>query len=121
MDNFIKTLGENIRNARKSRGLSQQKLGEASGLDYRYIGFIEQARVNPTIKTLEKVAFALNLSLKELFPKKSEAEIAKKMPDSKALEREKILDDMMRHLKKADMETLKNLEQIIKISAKSKK
>lgn len=116
MDTFIRLLGANIRNARKNQGLSQQKLGEKAGFDYRYIGFIEQARVNPTIKTLEKVATALDLPLKELFPKKSELETGRREPSGKISEREKIIASLTKNLDKADIEDLKALERIIKIT-----
>jgi len=116
MDTFIRLLGGNIRKARKAQGLSQQKLGEKAGFDYRYIGFIEQARVNPTIKTLEKVATALNMSLKELFPKKTEMETGKREPSGKVSDREKIIASLTKYLEKSDIQDLKTVERIIKIT-----
>lgn len=40
MDALIKLISVNVRKLRKAQGLSQEKLGEKAGFDYRYIGFI---------------------------------------------------------------------------------
>jgi transcriptional regulator with XRE-family HTH domain len=119
MDNFIRLLGDRVRKLRKAQGLSQEKLGEKAGFDYRYIGFIEQARVNPTIKTLEKVADALNVHLCDLCPSKEELIKNKKGVPPQITEREKILSKMMRHLNKVDNAKLKSIEKIVKISVEN--
>jgi len=117
MDNFIRLLGNKIRLLRKAQGLSQEKLGEKAGFDYRYIGFIEQARVNPTIKTLEKVANALKLTVPDLFPSNKEIEANKKGVPAKVVEREKILSKIMKDLNKVDNRKLKSIAKIVNISA----
>lgn len=119
MDTFIRLLGDRVRKMRKAQGLSQEKLGEKAGFDYRYIGFIEQARVNPTIKTLEKVASALNVHLCDLCPSKEELNKNKKGVPTQITEREKIMSKIMRHLNKIDNNRLKNIERIVKITVDS--
>lgn len=116
MDALIKLIGANVRKIRKAKGLSQQKLGERASFDYRYIGFIEQARVNPTIKTLEKVASALNVTVRDLFPANSEIEANKKGLPAKISDRERVISIIMRDLNKADNTKLKQLRRIIKIT-----
>lgn len=116
MNALIKLIGANVRRLRKAKGISQQKLGEKAGFDYRYIGFIEQARVNPTIKTLEKVANALNVTVRDLFPANSEVEANKKGVPAKISDRERITSIIMRDLNKADNTKLKQLRRIIKIT-----
>jgi len=116
MDAFIKLLGANVQKLRKAQGLSQRKLGEKAGFDYRYIGFIEQARVNPTLKTLGKVASALNLTVPDLFPSNKEIETNKKGLPAKVAEREKILSKIMKNLNKVDNLKLKSVARIINIS-----
>lgn len=115
MDPLIKLIGGNVRKIRKAQGLSQQKLGEKAGFDYRYVGFIEQARVNPTIKTLGKVAAALNTTVRDLFPANSEFAINKKGIPAKISDREKIISIIMRDLNKASNTDLKKMRRIIKI------
>ncbi len=121
MDTFIRLLGDKVRKMRKAQGLSQEKLGEKAGFDYRYIGFIEQARVNPTIKTLEKVATALNVYLCDICPSKADLEKNKKGVPAQFTEREKVMSKIMRHLNKVDNAKLKSIERIIKIAVEDDK
>ncbi len=116
MDALIRLIGGNVRKMRKAQGISQQKLGERAGFDYRYIGFIEQARVNPTIKTLEKVAAALNASVRDLLPANAALEINKKGLPAKITDREKVISFIMRDLNKADTVKLRKIRRIVKIS-----
>ena len=53
----------NVRNFRRARGLSQEKLGEAAGLHRTYIGNIEQQAVNPSLSSVGKIAEALDVPL----------------------------------------------------------
>ncbi|HAD81756.1 MAG: hypothetical protein A2509_10740 [Candidatus Edwardsbacteria bacterium RIFOXYD12_FULL_50_11] len=117
MNDFIGLVGDKVRKLRKAQGLTQGQLGEKAGFDYRYIGFIEQARVNPTIKTLEKVANALKLTVPDLFPGNKEIETAKKGAPAKVVEREKIMSKIMKDLNKVDNSKLKSIAKIVNISA----
>ncbi|MDQ7799077.1 MAG: helix-turn-helix transcriptional regulator [Candidatus Edwardsbacteria bacterium] len=117
MNDFIRLVGAKVRKLRKAQGLSQEKLGEKAGFDYRYIGFIEQSRVNPTLKTLEKVAHALKLTVPDLFPSSKEIETNKKGVPAKVAEREKIMSKIMKDLNKVDNSKLKSIAKIINISA----
>ena len=69
MSNITKILGHRIRNHRTAKGLSQEKLAELSGCHPTYIGQIERGEKNATIESIEKIAFALNVSLCRLFEK----------------------------------------------------
>jgi transcriptional regulator with XRE-family HTH domain len=59
-------IGTRIRAIRNAKGLTQQNLADASGLDYRYIGALERGERNFSMDTLEKVVLALNVTLKDL-------------------------------------------------------
>ncbi|WP_438433729.1 helix-turn-helix domain-containing protein [Gorillibacterium sp. sgz500922] len=61
-------IGNRIRAIRNAKGLTQQKLADASGLDYRYIGALERGERNFSIDTLEKVMQALKVTLKDIAP-----------------------------------------------------
>jgi transcriptional regulator with XRE-family HTH domain len=63
----MKLVGERIRSMREQRKWSQMKLGELADLHYTYIGRIERGENNVTIKSLEKVAAALDIPFEELF------------------------------------------------------
>lgn len=69
---FIANLGIHIRQLREKKGLSQQALADDSDIPKSQIGRIERAKVNTTLKTLVKIANALEIEPKELldFPLK---------------------------------------------------
>lgn len=60
-------LGTRIRQARKDRNMTQEKLAVASGIDRSHMGFIEQGRRRPTLSTLIKITQALDMQLEKLF------------------------------------------------------
>ncbi|EST55370.1 XRE family transcriptional regulator [Brevibacillus panacihumi W25] len=63
---LAKMLGERIRSLRLEQGLSQEQLGERSGLHTNYIGQIERGEKNLTLETLLKIARSLGTSLEQL-------------------------------------------------------
>ena len=60
-------LAERLRGLRKKRGLTQEKLSELSGIDYKHIQLLESKKA-PAAKldTIEKLAKAFGLSPAEL-------------------------------------------------------
>lgn len=65
----LSTIANKIRQCRKKIGLSQDKLSKLAGVAYNTIVKIESGEnPNPTIDTLQKIAKALNISIKELLP-----------------------------------------------------
>jgi transcriptional regulator with XRE-family HTH domain len=63
----LKKIGENIKKIRKQRGLTQEQLADKIRVTTTYIGFIEQAQRNPSIKTADKIARVLKVGIDELF------------------------------------------------------
>ncbi len=76
-------LGLALRQHRVAIGVSQERLGELSGLDRTYISGIERAVRNPTIDSLSRIAEALECELSELL---AAAETARdtRVPKAKA-------------------------------------
>jgi len=67
ISNKISTIAKNIKKIRKKKGISQDKLSKLTEVDYNTIIKIESEVIqNPTIKTMQKIAKALNTSLDEL-------------------------------------------------------
>ncbi len=58
--------GEVIRQLRKERELTQEQLGEKAGVDPKSIIQIEGGKRNPTLKTLQKIATALEVPISDL-------------------------------------------------------
>lgn len=64
-----KLFGIIVRKERRKRGLTQSELAERSNLDNTYISQIERGLVNPSLFTLHKIAWSLDLSEFDLFQK----------------------------------------------------
>lgn len=62
------TVGKVIRQMREERGWSQAKLGVLSGTGPSGISQIETGRRNPSAATLERIAKALGVEVRDLFP-----------------------------------------------------
>lgn len=56
-----------IRECRKEKGLSQEKLSEISGLGAKAIQNIENLKYNFKIQTLQQVIASLNMSVEDFF------------------------------------------------------
>ena len=59
--------GRRIRTLRKTRGLTQEQLGRATGLDYKHIGAIERGGKQSSFTAVAKIAVALDVDVHELF------------------------------------------------------
>lgn len=60
-------LGGRIKELRKIRGFSQEQLSEIVGIDSKHLSRIEVGRSSPPLDTLEKIAKALKVELKDFF------------------------------------------------------
>src|SRR5574344_2842579 len=66
-------LGENLRKERRHRQLSLAELSAASGISKAMLSQIESDKVNPTIATLWKISYALQVELDVLISGKGRA------------------------------------------------
>ena len=82
MTDVKKLVGDRIRQLRKDKGLSQEKLGYESELHCTHIGSIERGQKNCSIDTLIKVAKGLNVEVADLFNFPMPPADAKKMKKS---------------------------------------
>ncbi len=60
-------LGVRIKELRKQKGFTQEKLAELAALDVGYISKLEVGRNFPTLGTLEKLATLLGVELYDFF------------------------------------------------------
>lgn len=60
-------LGMRIREVRKLRGLSQERLAEKVGVDPKQISRIEGGKSAPSLDTLEAIAKHLQVEMKDVF------------------------------------------------------
>lgn len=60
--------GKRLKELRKERDLSQEKLGFKAGIDRTFVNSIENGRRNVTLVTIFRLAFALGIEPRELMP-----------------------------------------------------
>lgn len=62
-----KMFATKLQELRLSKNLSKSRLSELAGLDLSYIGKIERCEKSPNLRTIAKLATALDVPIKELF------------------------------------------------------
>jgi transcriptional regulator with XRE-family HTH domain len=66
---ILEIFGDNDQKYRKGKQISQEKLAELAGVHRTYVGMIERAEKNITLRNMEKIAKALNIEIKDLLEK----------------------------------------------------
>ncbi|MCX5717674.1 MAG: helix-turn-helix transcriptional regulator [Nitrospirae bacterium] len=97
-----KLLGERIKELRKSRKLSQDRLSEQVDIDPKHLSRIEVGNSYPSLNTLEKIAIALNVEIKEFF-------------EFEHLSGQKeLINNAIKLLRESDKERVKLISKVIK-------
>jgi transcriptional regulator with XRE-family HTH domain len=60
--------GARVRLLRTSRGWSQERLAAEAKLDRTYVGGIERGERNPSLLNIDRIAKALKVQVRDLFP-----------------------------------------------------
>ena len=60
-DERMVTFGRRVREVRKSKGISQERLAEMAGIDRSYMGNIERGEKNITLKKAYEICDALDI------------------------------------------------------------
>ena len=95
-------LGARIKELRKAKRLSQDELSEKINIDPKHLSRIEVGKSYPSLDTLERIANALNVEIKDLF-------------EFMHLSRSKELtDNVSKLLKEADEDRLRLILKIIR-------
>ena len=66
MEEQRRRFGARVRGLRKRAKLTQERLGELSGVDHKYLSRVERGVVNPSVETLFKLADGLGVEPAEL-------------------------------------------------------
>lgn len=64
---ICEVVGRRLRELRKLKGLSQEKMAEQAGVNAKYYSEIERGKRNVTLKVLAKIADNLGVTLEEIF------------------------------------------------------
>ena len=83
-------LGARIKDLRKLRGFSQDQLSERINIDPKHLSRIEVGRSYPSLGTLDKLAKAMNIELKDFF------EFTPQPPDMRELKKKAV--EMLREI-----------------------
>ena len=96
-------IGNRIRDLRREKGLSQEKLGSKAKLHYTYIGAVERGEKNVSVLTLDKITRALGIRIGEIFSLPMDVEDPNKLKAS-----------MLKEIDKSDPEIIKVALVLIK-------
>lgn len=66
MQQIVSSFGTALRQLREAKGWSQEVLAERADLNRSYIGELERGRAIASLLTIQKLSFALGLSLTNL-------------------------------------------------------
>lgn len=96
-------IGGRIRYFRKLKGWSQETLALQADMNPAFLGHLERGLKSPTVKTLEKIAAALDISMAELFSE----------PQSISDEKEALLTELRDLLQGLSAESLRKITVIL--------
>ena len=65
--NVNKQLGMRVRYLREQKKMTLEELSFEANVNKNYLSDLERGNRNPTVKILERIALALEISLEELF------------------------------------------------------
>ena len=68
MASVLKKFGVKLRDVRQRVGISQESLAEKAGLHRTYVSSVERGERNISLQNIERLALALNVSLRDLMP-----------------------------------------------------
>ena len=67
IENSKKLFGQNMKEIRQEKGISQEKLAFDAGLDRTYISGVERGKRNISLINIIKISESLNVNIKDLF------------------------------------------------------
>ena len=65
-DKRMIAFGRRVREVRKGKGISQERLAEMAGIDRSYMGNIERGEKNITLKKAYEICDALDVEIQDL-------------------------------------------------------
>ena len=65
--NILLAYGNAIRAIRQNQKISQEELADLCGLHRTYISDVELGKRNVSLENIDKLAYALNISISEIF------------------------------------------------------
>ncbi len=63
-----KLFAENLRKIREQKGMTQDQVAKAAGINTNYYAVIERGEVNPTYEKIERIVKALEVKSSDILP-----------------------------------------------------
>lgn len=104
---FLRNLGQIIRQTRRQKKLTQEDVGELAGVNAKYLGEVELGKANPTVVFLMKVSSTLTLEMSDLF-------LGCQSPREEDV---LIFGEIMAILRRIDQQNLQKIHKVIKLIA----
>lgn len=96
---ILEILSTNIKNFRKVRGWTQEKLAEEAEMSVQAINFFEGKRRWPGVDSLSKIASALNIEVYQLFiPQDKTPVIIEETPENEKI-RAQLTDEIVEQIR----------------------
>lgn len=71
-------LGEELRKARESAGMTQEEVSVAAGIDRAHLSLLENDHKSPTVDTLVRICRTLGVAASEVLARAEQAEMRSK-------------------------------------------
>jgi transcriptional regulator with XRE-family HTH domain len=68
LSDVLVRFGQRLREVRRQKGISQEKLADLAGLHRTYVSLVERGQCNVSLLNIEKLANALDVPLADLMP-----------------------------------------------------
>ena len=108
---ILETLSTNIKNLRKVRGWTQEKLAEEAEMSVQAINFFEGKRRWPGEDSLSKIASALNIEVYQLFiPQDKTPVVIEETPENEKI-RIQITDEVIEEIRLNINKTLDKIKK----------
>lgn len=114
MEDIKRLVGEQVRNLRKKKGLTQEGLGWEADLHYTYIGAVERGEKNCSLDTLNKIARALDVGIHELLTISSKTEEVVVEAAAKRSDKQIAKSLLIKEVKKYSPEVIRIVTDLIK-------
>lgn len=88
------SIGDNIKKLREQKGLSQKELAGLIGVNPAQYGRVENSKVEPTLKTLLKIASALEVSLDDIVKGKTDPLQEMEVKDKSLADKIRLIDQL---------------------------
>jgi transcriptional regulator with XRE-family HTH domain len=100
-------IGVRIKELRKHKELSQEKLADKMNMSVKYLSNIERGKENPTLDTFMKIADGLHIELSEIF---------NYSPETSSKELRKFIEDIMKGSDKKQIKLFAEIAKAISMS-----